>query len=339
MIEQDTEKLCLPGGRRVGQPGHDIAKEYIMSRMAETGLSYFCGENYALCYRALNPASGAVEGFTNLAGVLPGSDPNAMPVLLGAHYDSAIDAPCADDNAVSISMILEMAETLKKQNNRRSVIIAFFDGEEAPFFLTESMGSIRFYKEYCRAMDFASVIILDGIGHDFQTGVSKLDRLIPGISELLFVLGCESHETLPSLLEKAASSTEGLRIVPTLNRYIGDSSDYSVFRTGLQPYLFFSRGRGVHTHLPEDTIEWINFNGVRSVMELVLKVIHLIDLAPMENNRGAVDPFEFEIRMMKKAVGLPLPLVLMFLGLRRMSLKTREDLNCLARKLSGFVKL
>jgi hypothetical protein len=36
--------------------------------------------------------------FCNLVGVIKGRNPRLAPILVGAHYDSAIAAPCADDN-------------------------------------------------------------------------------------------------------------------------------------------------------------------------------------------------------------------------------------------------
>ncbi len=36
--------------------------------------------------------------------------------------------------------------------------------------------------------DFACVIILDAIGHDFEIGVPPVDLLIPGIKKMLFLL-------------------------------------------------------------------------------------------------------------------------------------------------------
>ena len=43
-------------------------------------------------------------------GVVPGRDRSLPPVLLGAHYDSVIDAPCVDDNATSVALNLAIAE-------------------------------------------------------------------------------------------------------------------------------------------------------------------------------------------------------------------------------------
>ncbi len=137
-------RLSLPHGRRVGQPGHDYALQYLIRRMEEIGLEYFLGDNYSLPYKATHPTTGQRIEFTNLAGLVPGTYRTAMPVLIGAHYDSAIDAPCSDDNAVSAALLLSIAEILMKRTLRRNVILAFFDAEESPFFLTDSMGSIRF---------------------------------------------------------------------------------------------------------------------------------------------------------------------------------------------------
>ncbi len=338
MLEQDTMNLSLPQGRRVGQPGHDIVLQYLWRRMGEIGLEYFLDYDFFLPYTATHPFNGQRMKFTNLVGLIPGTNRTAMPVLIGAHYDSAIDAPSSDDNAVSVALLLRVAEILKKKTHRRSVILAFFDAEEAPFFQTDSMGSTRFYKDHCIGLDFACVIVLDMIGHDFEIGIPLMDKLMPEMRELLFVLGSESHIHLPAIVEKASSATRRLRILPTLNRYIGDMSDHRAFRSGGQPYLMLSKGRGRYSHQPEDDIGWINFRGVRRVLKFLLKTVDLLDDAPMNRGRKSIDPSEFEIRMMRKAIGWPLPLLLRSMGIRKQSLKTRKDLDALAAKLSEMFK-
>ncbi len=339
MLERDTEMLSLPHGRRVGQPGHETAISYLSHRMEEIGLEWFLNDTYSLPYTGLNPLDGRMIEFTNLAGLVAGTNRTLMPVLLGAHYDSAIDAPCSDDNAVSIALLLRAAQILMKKTPARNVILAFFDAEEIPFFQTENMGSIRFYKDHCRGLDFASVIILDMIGHDFEVGIPLLDKLLPGIHELLFVLGSESHTQLPVIVKQAASAVKQLRILPTLNRYIGDMSDHLAFRAGGQPYLLLSKGRGRHSHRPEDDIEWINFNRVRKILDFLLEITGLLDQAPMNRGRRTIDPYEFELRMMRKAVGWPLPFLLRYMGFRKWSLRSRRDLDDLAGKLSKLIKL
>ncbi len=330
--------LSLPQGRRVGQPGHDIALQYLRRRMEEIGLNCFLNDTYSLPYTALDSDTGRRLEFTNLAGLVPGTDGTSMPVLIGAHYDSAIDAPCSDDNAVSAALLLSVAEILMQKTLRRNVIVAFFDAEEVPFFKTENMGSIRFCKDHCGGLDFACVIILDMIGHDFEVGIPMLDMVLPGIRELLFVLGSESHIELPAIVEQAASATSKLRIVPTLNRYIGDTSDHLAFRAAGQPFLMLSKGRGRYSHQPADRIEWINFSRVRKVLNFLLDIIGLLDQAPMNRKRQTIDPYEFELRMIRKAAGWLLPLMLAYIGFRKWSLESRRDLDDLAGKLSKLIK-
>ncbi len=293
MIKQDTEKLSLSHGRRVGQPGHETALRYLQKRMEEAGLKPFRRNEYALPYSGFHPESGRMLNFTNLAGVIEGTDSTTLPVLIGAHYDSAIDGPCSDDNAASVALILNTAEILMGKTPRRNVVVAFFDAEENPYFLTENMGSVRFYEDHCRKTDFACVIILDMIGHNFQTGILPVDLLIPGIGELLFILGSESHRELPDIVEHASSEIEKLRIIPTMNRYIGDRSDHHAFRKAGQPYLFLSKGRGKHSHKPEDTVDWINFSGVKRVQDFLLEILKRLEEAPMHNGRDAVNPSRF----------------------------------------------
>lgn len=330
MIQKDVEKLALPEGRRVGQPGHAIALEFLKKRMKEIGLMPFKEQGFSIPYG---------NQFTNLAGVIPGSDSSAFPILLGAHYDSVIDAECADDNAVSVACILSIAEILVKERPKRNVIIAFFDAEERPYFLTEDMGSKRFCNDHCREIDFACVIILDAIGHDFEIGVPPVDLLIPGIKKMLFLLGSESHESLPEVVEKAFIEKKHLRVIPTMNKYFGDRSDHHAFRKAGHPYLFLSKGSGKYTHKPEDTVSWINFRRVEIIKNYLLNILKLLDSAQIEKSKEISDPYKYEIRMMKKAIGWPLPLILFCLGFFGMTLRSRKDIDSVMEKvlnLAGY---
>ena len=58
------------------------------------------------------------------------------PVLLGAHYDTCDSLPGADDNAAAVAVLLEVAAQMADETLERSVILAFFDAEEPPHFLS-----------------------------------------------------------------------------------------------------------------------------------------------------------------------------------------------------------
>jgi len=325
-IKKDTKELALPLGRRVGQSGHKSAIQYLIKRMYEEELEPFKGNEYSLKY---------ADKFTNLAGIARGTDPSLKPVLIGAHYDSAIDAPSADDNAAAVALVLKISGYLRKHPLQRDVIIAFFDAEERPFFQTENMGSIRFYKEYCTNIEFATVIILDMIGHDISTGNKLIDFLFPKIKKFLFIQGSESHRQLPIIISNYDDSSKKLKIMTLLNRYTGDHSDYLAFRKAGIPYLFLCKGWGVNSHTKNDTIDWINFERIEKIYELVIFIIHQIDVVKIEKFEEDFDPFLNDIFMMKKAIGFFSPLVL-FLIIQRFKLQSRNDIDTLAKRLKYF---
>lgn len=332
-IQSDAEALSLPQGRRPGKPGHQKAVRYIVQRMSEEGLSPFTGSSFKLPY--------TIKGneYANLAGVVEGTVSDAMPLLLGAHYDSAIDGPCSDDNAVSVALILNLIGGLRESRLRRSVLVVFFDAEEEPWHGTEAMGSVRFVEDHCRGMDFACALILDAIAHDFEVLVPVLDRFVGRIREFIFLLGSESHSLLPGILERQAGSVKGLRPIATLNRYIPDTSDHMAFRKARQPYLFVSRGRGKFTHTLRDDLAWISWNGVERVGEFTVNLLRELDLSPMERRRIKVDPWRTEAALMRRAAGLLLHPALMMLGNRSPFIRSRKDLDKVAARLSEIVSL
>jgi hypothetical protein len=99
-LKRDVRAISLEEGRRVGMPGHAIVEEYLEDRLSEIGCEPYDGDSFRLPYRMKK------MDFTNLIGVIPGRNRSKPPLLIGAHYDSVIDAPCADDNAAAVAIAL-----------------------------------------------------------------------------------------------------------------------------------------------------------------------------------------------------------------------------------------
>lgn len=318
-LRSDTAALALPEGRRVGKPGHDVARLFLLQRLREIGLRPFRGQDFALPYEMPHPNNGKPQRFTNLVGVIPGRDRSLPPLLLGAHYDSVIDAPCADDNATSVALNLAIAETFVDEPLGRDLVIALFDAEEPPHFLGPTMGSLRFYEDHCRGIDFAGVVVSDLIGHDFQVSdlgakTRGIDLLLPQAKDFVFVLGAESDPAFPGIVEETARETKGLRILPTLNRYIGNLSDHHAFERDGHPFLFLSCAQGRYYHDPLDTLDWINFRKLARITEFVTGALRRMDERPGQRGRGPVDPFDFEQRMIRRALGPALPVIMKAIG-------------------------
>lgn len=77
----------------------------------------------------------------NLFVELKGTSRPREIVLVGAHYDSVLGSPGANDNGTGVALVLEMARVLRLIALARTLRLVTFVNEEPPFFQTEQMGS------------------------------------------------------------------------------------------------------------------------------------------------------------------------------------------------------
>ena len=316
MLEQDVRSLALPDGRPVGSPGHAAARQYLEERLAGIGAPAYHGEDYALPYTA------GGESFTNVMARLPGADDDAAPIVLTAHYDTCGPQPGADDNAAAVAIALRVAERLLANPARRPIIAAFFDAEEPPYYLSEAMGSIYFY-HHQRQETVHAALALDLVGHDVP---------LPGLDNAVFITGMESDADLAAVLQSAPVPTDGageqLTPVPALNRYVGDMSDYHVFRVNERPYLFLTCGRWIHYHQPTDIPENLNFDKIAAIADYTETLLRAMAEKPLDGPFEGYDSTPVELAFLNKAIG---SLVEQF----GITLEKREDIDRLADMLMG----
>jgi hypothetical protein len=79
----------------------------------------------------------------NLEVVVEPGDRNAPTLVIGAHYDSFMSAPGANDNGSGTAALLELARALKPYDRKlkRRLRLIFFVNEEPPYFKSNAMGS------------------------------------------------------------------------------------------------------------------------------------------------------------------------------------------------------
>ncbi len=292
LLRDDVANLALAEGRMVGTAGHARARAYLLGRMTQLGLEPYANGSYALPYRRYG------VDFTNLLGRIPGRDAKLPPLLLGAHYDTCGPYPGADDNAAAVAILLSLVAPLRACALKRSILVAFFDAEEPPYFHTPSMGSSVYYTSQ-RREEIHSAIVLDLLGHDVP---------VPGFKNLLFVTGMESDPGWPPLVLRAAK-TPGLRVLASLNRYVGDMSDHHVFRLNERPYLFFTCGRWQHYHRPSDTPDRLNYRKMAAIASLLFDLAREAAATPLAGPFEGYDSTPYECETIRLALGLVAPLL------------------------------
>ena len=282
-LRYDVTTLATSAGRMVGTPGHAAARAYLAERLAGLGLDPY-GERFELPY--------AAEGaqLCNVVGVASGTRPELAPIVLAAHYDTCGPLPGADDNAAAIAIALDVAARLRAEPISRSVVIGLFDGEEPPHYLGPAMGSLHWYHHQRRGPVHCAVV-LDLVGHDVP---------VPGIEDLVFVTGMESDPELVFDLDRVS---EGVRVQPVLNRYVGDLSDHHVFRMHQRPFLFLSCGRWQHYHMPTDTPDRLNYDKMAAIAELVALLIRRADAAELRGPFDGGDTLALELAGIERHFG------------------------------------
>lgn len=137
---RDVEKLAGEiGPRSVYQPkALRAAADYVERSLTEAGFAV---------RRQTYIAQG--ETCANLEVERRGLTRPDEVVVVGAHYDSVMWGPGADDNASAVAALLALARGFVGAEPARTVRFVAFASEEPPFFKTEGRGSLV-YARHCR---------------------------------------------------------------------------------------------------------------------------------------------------------------------------------------------
>lgn len=136
-------------GERYQEVDRQATRDYLIQQLESFGFS---------------PSLQPFEQGVNIVAKRPGTDSGSGSILLGAHYDTVLNSPGADDNGSGIAVILEIARLLSKEPTTRSLEIAFFDQEELGL-----LGSFAFVQNEENINDLQAAIILDMVGYACRT--------------------------------------------------------------------------------------------------------------------------------------------------------------------------
>lgn len=132
-LRTTVEELCAHGPRNLAHPDPLArAVELVEARFASTGRAV---------ERETFTTEGPAPDSTNVVLELPGTSLAREIVLVGAHLDSADDAPGANDDASGVAALCALARRLAAQPRERTLRFVAFANEEPPYFWTDAMGS------------------------------------------------------------------------------------------------------------------------------------------------------------------------------------------------------
>lgn len=263
---------------RASQPEKEIARRYIIEQLATYGITAE-RQQYGL---ATEKSTGVARG-SNIVAKIPGSGPGS--IVLGAHYDTEVDSPGADDNGSAIATLLETARIFSQPVDKlldkpvnplpsaarptaKSLTLVFFDQEERQIDGSGLLGSIAFTKKADNLAGVDGAVILDMIGYACHTPGCQVypARLpIPNLPEtgnFLAVLGLQQHTNLLGAFTLSAQASLpavlGLPVPQPMLNLFPDllRSDHASFWEKGIPAVFVSdtaNFRNPNYHTPQDT--------------------------------------------------------------------------------------
>lgn len=101
----------------------------------------------------------------NLEVAIKGHKNPEETIVVGAHYDTVLNCPGANDNGSGVAALLELARLLRDSKPARTIRLVAFANEEPPFYYGNDMGS-RQYARQCRERkeDIVAMLALETMG-------------------------------------------------------------------------------------------------------------------------------------------------------------------------------
>ena len=214
----------------------------------------------------------------NLEVEIPGAAKPEEIVVIGAHYDTVVGTPGANDNTSGVAAMLALARRFSGRRPNRTIRFVAFVNEEPPFFQTFEMGS-RVYAKRCRKRDenIVAMLSLETIGYyDDSPGSQKypppFGLLYPSTGNFIGFVGNVSsralvRETVGSFRRHEKFPSEG-GALPAFIPGIGFSDHWSFWQEGYSAMMVTDTAmfRYPYYHDPEDTIDKVDFEKMARVV-------------------------------------------------------------------------
>jgi Zn-dependent M28 family amino/carboxypeptidase len=230
---------------------------------------------------------------TNLLAATPAAAGLSTYYVVGAHYDTVLSTPGADDNASAVAVLLELAGRLRQDRLKAPVLLAAFTLEEPPAYLTGHQGSRIFVRSCQRNGDrVLGAIILEMVGYTAPRQRYPFLPRWPGYprqGNFIGIIGNWRSLRLGRAVLRGFRRNKHLParslFLPFDGRILPETrlSDHASFWDAGLPALMVTDTaffRNPNYHLPSDTIDTLDF---KFMAELVKSLeLALLELPPAQ---------------------------------------------------------
>jgi len=275
--------------RHVGQLAGDIGERNVWRPAAlDAAAGYIAhtlrGLGFSPTFQQFEAAGRTVR---NIDATIVGVRRPQEIVIVGAHYDTVIGCPGANDNATGTAAMLEIARTLAARPAHRTVRFLAFVNEEPPFFQSGQMGSFVYARRAREQREnVVAMLSLETIGY-YADAPGSQHYPVPRVFSLLypsranfiaFVSNFYSARLLRHSLRifraHASVPSKGAA-VPAGIAGIGWSDHWSFWQHGYPALMVTDTAlfRYPHYHTPSDTADKIDYDRTARVVHGLSRVV------------------------------------------------------------------
>jgi hypothetical protein len=223
----------------------------------------------------------------NIEVEIPGRERPDEIVIIGAHYDSVMGSPGANDNGSGVTALLALARRLAQGDPpARTLRLVFFVNEEPPFFTTPDMGSLVYARRSGeRSEDIRGMLSLETIGYfDDEPGSQRyplglLRWFYPDRGDFIgFVGNLRSRSLLRSAIRafrtEARVPSEGAAL-PGFVPGVGWSDHWSFWQEGYAAIMITDTApfRYPYYHTERDSPDKLDYGRLALVVRGLEKVV------------------------------------------------------------------
>lgn len=260
-------------GRDTPSPELRVAARFLRARLERLGFKPGAGDSYFHQYKLSSVTRGRRKGggeevvLENVCALWPGNDPSLADewILLSAHYDHLgargdTIYNGADDNGSGSMALLALAGALAEYGPmRRSVFLIWVSGEEKGLW-----GSMAWTLD---------PELPDGVRPVCNINVDMVGRNGPGRLNITPTRNHQAYNGLSRLAERLGPR-EGFPSLGSADAYWLRSDQVNFSRNLKIPVAFFFAGEHEDYHQPGDTADKIDYDKVRRVARLVLRMVY-----------------------------------------------------------------
>jgi len=278
-LKRDVEQIAVNGEHNYAAYNNLLAvADFIETRLTEAGYE-------------VRSQSYDVNGqsFRNLEVEKRGTEVPDEIVVIGAHYDSVIGSPGANDNGSGVAAVLALARHFVEKDFNRTVRFVAFANEEPPFFQTDTMGSVVYAKQ-CRERNenIVAMLSLETIGYyDDKPGsqtypLGLLDLIYPITGNFISFIGNFAstslvRQVIGDFRRHTQFPSEGA-MLPDVVPGAGWSDRWAFWKENYPALMVTDTApfRYPYYHTPEDTPDKIDFDRLSRVVMGLQRSIEML---------------------------------------------------------------